>query len=242
MRGIARIIAVACVATGAAGAASAATVLDAFTLSFGENSISSNDPLTGASGDATFSFADEGEDVRVSVKVTNTTGTTTFGAGATSATLTGFGFDLLTGDMVAMPNGATLGDALDTFLTGAAFQPFGSLDVAFADNNNFNGGNANDGLKTGAMTTGSFLLDTSRDATGAATAYETAFFSGGLQAGLRFQQVNAGEGSDKLVFVPTTTAPPPPPPPPPSVVPLPAAGVMLLGALGGLGALRRRRG
>ena len=39
----------------------------------------------------------------------------------------------------------------------------------------------------------------------------------------------------------TDLPPPPPPPPPPSPVPLPAGGLLLVGALGAIGALRRRK-
>ena len=214
-------------------AAPAASVLDAFTLTFGEGATSSNDPATGASGTATFSFLDEMGQVRLSIDVANRTDSTSIGAGATSGKLTGFAFDLLMGD--ASMGGFTNTGFLDTFLLGADFQPFGTLDVAFANNDNFNGGNANGALPEGQSTTVSFLLGTAGDAMLTATRYETAFFAGELQAGLRFQQVDAGEGSDKLVYNPPTT-----PMTPPAAVPLPAAGVLLLAGLGGLAAARRR--
>lgn len=56
---------------------------------------------------------------------------------------------------------------------------------------------------------------------------------------LRYKSSSNLAGSDKL-FSSTTVNNNPPPPPPPSVVPLPAAGGLLLGALGLL-ALRNRR-
>ncbi|MBB4658646.1 hypothetical protein [Parvularcula dongshanensis] len=205
-----------------APAASAA----AFTLDFGANSTSSNSPLTGAAASVDFDFTDEGDDVRVTLVITNTTGQSTFGAGATMATLTGFGFDLVEGATYA--NDFTNTGALDTYLADAAFQPFGTLDVAFADNNNFNGGNANDGLMTGLSTTVTFLLASDEDAAGLMSLFSAAFFEDGLQAGVRFQQVNAGAGSDKLVFNPANP------------VPLPGAALFMLTAIGG-GALARRK-
>lgn len=53
-----------------------------------------------------------------------------------------------------------------------------------------------------------------------------------LSVGLRFQSASNREGSDKLVGTPTTT---------PEVVPLPAAGWLLVGGLVGLAAMKRRR-
>ena len=211
--------------------AMAASVTDAFVLEFGANSTSSNTPATGAAGTATFSFTDEGGDVRVAVGVANTTGDATFGAGATTSKLTGFGFDLLAGD--SANGGFTSGGFLVSFLLDAANPPDGSLDVAFADNTNFVGGNANGALPEGQSTIVTFLLDTMGDAMTTAARYETAFFGGGLEAGLRFQQVNAGAGSDKLGFVPPVE-------PPVAAIPLPAGGILLLGAMGAMVAMRRR--
>jgi hypothetical protein len=53
-----------------------------------------------------------------------------------------------------------------------------------------------------------------------------------LAVGLRFQSANNDEGSDKLVGTPVT---------PPEVIPLPAAGWLLIGGLAGLAAMKRRR-
>jgi hypothetical protein len=132
--------------------------------------------------------------------------------------------------------------SFDTLIEDAPAPPNGTLDVAFADNNNFTGGNANGALVQGQTETVSLLLSTALDA----TAYKAAFaaaLNNGLTAVMRFQQVNAGAGSDKLLFggtVPTGPGPGPGPGPNPAPVPLPAAGWMLLAALGGMAFWRRR--
>lgn len=221
-------------ALGLALAAPGAHAVPLFTLDFDGDSISSNPTLTGASGAIGFSFADEGGDVRVTLDITNTTGQTTFGAGATSSKLTGFGFDLLDG--VAFGGDFGTEGFLDTLILNAKFKPFDSLDVAVADNKKFNGGNANGALATGASTTVDFLLDTDLNAASLGDAYLQAFLvSNTARAGLRFQQVNAGKGSDKLIYVGT---------PPGGIVagvPVPAALPLLATALAAFGLIGRRQ-
>jgi len=208
----------------------------AITLTFDDSSTSSNNPLTGASASVDFSFADISAGLaKVTVDVSNTTGSIpSFGAGATEATLTGFGFDLLSGVSLASPDGFMATGNLDTLLTDADFNPFGDLDVAIADNNNFVGGNANSAVEEGESSSAMFNLAFTgyADALALEAAFASAFADpvNTLQAGVRFQQVNEGAGSDKLIYNPTIAP-----------VPLPAAGWMLVAALGGLGAINHRK-
>ncbi len=219
--------AVASVMVGFAGGASA------LTLNFDNTTTnSSNAQHTGAAGFVEMLFSDVGGNIRVDMTVTNTTGDSTFGAGATVSKLTGFGFDFL--DSTSWVGSISTGTYLDTVILDANAQPFGSLDVAHADNSNYNGGNANDALPQGVSDSMAFTLsDTTYDAAGLEAAMDAAFGSGTLQAAMRFQQVNAGAGSDKLDYTGST--------PDPDPVPLPAAGWLMVAALGGLFAARRKR-
>lgn len=221
-----------------------------FALNFGANSTSSNDTQTGASGSVGFMFADVGSDVRVTLKIENTTGSPSFGDNATSSKLTGFGFDLLEG--VSYVVDSFVGDAVggadghfNELLLNASNQPFDNLDIAVVDNvngngNNVNGGNANGALPEGDYANVSFLLDSTQNATALGAAFREAFFFRipTLQASLRFQQVEGGNNngaSDKLLFNPTLSNNPP------IVTPLPAGLLLILSALGVFGLLARRR-
>lgn len=206
----------------------------ALTLDFDDTTTETSNPnFTGASGTVEMLFSDDiSGDVRIDFTVTNTTGDSPFGDGATESKLTGFGFDLFATSMFTGVQVDFLGP-FPSFLQDADFQPYGTLDVAWADNNNFNGGNANDALPEGDSDTSAVLfLDDSVYGSAAAleAAMEAAFGAGELQAGMRFQQVNAGAGSDKLNYIGTPMSP----------VPLPAAGWMLIAGMGGLFAMRRR--
>ena len=221
---------------------SMATVLAApalaITLNFDDTtSVSSNNPFTGASASVDLSFSDVGIGVfEVAGTVTNTTGSVpAFGAGATEATLTGFGFDLLAG--VDFAGLFTSTGNLDTLIEDADIQPFDSLDVAVADNGNFIGGNANTAVEEGESSSFTFQLSSALflSAADLETAFNDAFLAGDLQASIRFQQVNAGAGSDKLNFVGDDPVVQPP------AVPLPAAGWMLLAGVGGIAAMKRRK-
>jgi hypothetical protein len=187
-------------------------------------------------------FSDFGGDVLTRLTITNTTGViASFGAGATSAKLTGIGFDLpqpvtfIAGSFAQ--SGGDDGDFFFSINADNELKPFGTVDLSVTDNANFEGGNANDALPQGKATIVSFLLDT----TLSAADFNVAFLAllqtaspgnddDGFTALARFQQVNAGEGSDKLKYQYQ-----------PSPVPLPAAVWMLLTGLGGLGMLARRR-
>ncbi|MBF9032161.1 VPLPA-CTERM sorting domain-containing protein [Rhodobacterales bacterium HKCCE3408] len=206
------------------------TAASAVTLQFGESATSSNSPPTGASGTVEMTFSDIGAGlVELSMLITNTTGDTIFGAGATASKLTGVGFDLLSG--VSYVAGSFSGGTyLDTLIINAALPPFGIFDIGVADNGNFLGGNANGALPQGLSDTVTMRLSSSLLAADLDAAFASGFTSGDLAASLRFQQVNAGEGSDKLTD-PTVDMSP---------VPIPAAGFLLVAGLGGLAVLRRR--
>ncbi len=222
-----QILLAAALALGLPFAAQAAT----FTLDFGANSISSNTPATGASASIDWTFADSAGDILVTLNITNTTGQTIFGSGATSSVLTAFGFDLLSGYSYIV--GSFVGGTyLDTLILGADAQPFDTLDFAAADNSNYNGGNANGALPEPFSDTVSFKLDSTQNAAQAFAAFLAGFNQNGLDAAVRFQQVTGpndynGAESDKLLYVPP--------------VPLPAAGWMLIAGLGGLAVAGRRR-
>lgn len=215
--------------TATALSAVTAASASALSLKFDSSSISSNSLASGAAGEVDMTFSDAGGQVRVSAIVRNTTGMISFGAGATKGKLTGFGFDLLPG--VAFAGTFTSGSFLDETLLNAAFNPFGSLDLAFADNSNFLGGNPKKALPEGRQDSFAFALALGAfgDAAALEAAFQNAFASGTLDAGLRFQQVNAGAGSDKLLLAPQVSA-----------VPLPAAGLLLAFGLGALALFRRR--
>lgn len=186
----------------------------AFSVTFGEDSTSSNSPATGASAFVDFMFSDVSGGVQLDLLIENTTGTSTFGAGATESRLTGIAFDLVSG--VGIDQGSfTNTGFLDTLLTNVTFQPFsnsvGDFDVAFADNNNFEGGNANGALPQGQSTTASILLNTALGSSALEQAFQTGFSNGSLDFAARFQQVNAGAGSDKLLGGTVTPEPVPEP-------------------------------
>ena len=207
------------------GAADAAVLLN-----FGAGATSSNPTPTGASATALLSFVDEGGDVRVSAEVTNTTGSPIFGAGATESMLTGFGLDLVPG-ATYVADSFIGGTYLDTLILDADASPFGTLDIAGADNDQYNGGNANGALPQPLSDTFSFLLSSLLGASDLEDAFLTAFTTDPvLTSAVRFQQVNAGAGSDKLTN-----------PDVPNPIPLPAAGLLLFAGLGGLGAFRAVR-
>lgn len=177
----------------------------AFTFSFDQNSQSSNPQATGASALLTFNFSDvNSSTIKVDLKIENTTGNTTFGEGATTSKLTGIALDLLPG----LTASSFIGDQyFGTFLSNVDFQPFsnfvGNFSIGIADNNNFEGGNANAALPQGGTSNVSFLLTGFASGKTAAT-LETDFFNAystkndGIDIAARFQQVD-GEGSDKLL-------------------------------------------
>lgn len=209
--------------------ASAATI--DFSLVFDENTIlSSNTPATGASATIDFDFSDGGAGlVNLALTIANTTDSTTFGAGATAGQLTAFGFDI-TGSTF---NSFTGGNELDTLIQDEGLPPasIGSpiFDLVAADNSNLLGGNANFALSEGDSDIVTFVLNSALSASDLAAAFIAGFNDGSLETGLRFQQVNAGAGSDQIAFNPPNT----------SVVPLPAALWFMIAGLGALSAARR---
>ena len=184
---------------------------------------STNSPATGATGTATFSFMDMDGDVQVSVLIENTTNTvntlfnTTGGllsveggtpfanAGATASKLTAVLFDIpsLMSQVSFFANSFD-GDAdndglvyFNVLLTPANLPGggFGLFDAGISDNDNIEGGNANNALPEGLSTLVSFKLDTALNAMEFENAWAMEL---GIRYAARFMQVNAGAGSDKI--------------------------------------------
>ena len=203
---------------------------------------------TGSTANLNFGFVQQGADVLLNLGIQNTTNGTV-GLGATQSTLVGVGFNLphiVTSVIAYNPQssnftktfGSLPGSSGDAYLP-----PLGKFDVGIrsADptkvpkvSSTFVGGNPQQGLTAGQSGLVSFLLGGNNlTAFGVEAAFQnlfatSAFPSPGAQIAGRFQQVNAGGGSDKVAGQATTTA-----------VPTPA---LLPGLIGlGLSALRKRK-
>lgn len=183
---------------GATAALMVPSSVEAFVYRFGETSLSSNSTATGAAAVLEFDFQDlDSNRIQLDLTVTNTTGVESFGSGATTSKLTGVAFDLPEGISLISRQ---LGQQLDTLLKEVSVAPFGSgFDLALADNNNFLGGNANQALAQGERDRVALVLTGEDTAVGLRSRFAQAFASGELRAVTRFQQVNAGAGSDKLL-------------------------------------------
>jgi len=205
----------------------------AFSLTFGEDSASSNSPATGASATVDFTFTDTVDGIQLDLFFDNTTDETTFGAGATEGILVGFVLDI-----VEAVNSVSLIDlgAFDAFQfdeDGITFEPFSNNGVNFGSfNGNFDvelddTGSPQDGVLEGASTTVKLLLDSAENAATIESAFFNGFNAGTIRAATRFQDVNAGSGSDKLLIGSVDNGGPEPEP-----VPEPAAmaGLIAIGA------------
>lgn len=168
---------------------------EAFTISFNPQFGSTEN--TGATADLDFNFVQEGDAVRLNLNLSNTTNGSV-GLGATSATLVGFAFDLASS---ATFNSFSAGRSNFTQAwQNVELNPFGEFDLGVSTpRNSFAGGNANSGLTAGQTTMVSFLLNSTLSAAQVENDFLTGFTNGTLGAVARFQQVNAGGGSDKVI-------------------------------------------
>lgn len=186
---------------GLASAAFATLPAQAFTLTFDPGFGTSNNQGTGATAQVKFDFVQQGSDVLLNLDVFNTTDGTSFlddvnTAGGNIATFMGFAFDLISGVSVKSYTGNNF---FGNYLTNVSLNPFGTFDVGVAKNSNFTGGNPNGGLTAGQDTTVSFVLGTAMSALDVETNFWKGFADGSLNSTARFQAVNAGAGSDKLL-------------------------------------------
>jgi hypothetical protein len=185
---------------------------EAFTLSITPNNGSSEN--TGASALLDFNFVQSGTSTVLNLGIRNTTDGSK-GLGATAATLVGVGFDLP--DNVANPAYSALTSTFTKtyFNQDATLNPYGTFDLGIrSGSGNFAGGNPTAGLTAGQSTTTRFTF-ANWNASTLENLFKTGFQNDSLRAVARFQQVNAGGGSDKVLgdFVPevsTTQATPEP--------------------------------
>ncbi|MBD2023169.1 PTPA-CTERM sorting domain-containing protein [Leptolyngbya sp. FACHB-711] len=179
---------------------------------------------TGSTALLDFNFSQSGSDTLLNLGIANTTNGSA-GLGATQSTLVGIGFDLPSivaggtynplasaftqlyndnASFITPTNGATDEGAAD-------LSPFGSFNAGIrsAGPGNFAGGNPQQGLTAGQSTTVRFLFS-SINAITLEQAFLSGFQNGSLRSVGRFQQVNAGGGSDKVLGgIPTTPIPTP---------------------------------
>jgi hypothetical protein len=193
-----------------------ANAAQALTLNFDSTSTSTNDPATGASAQVDFDFVDvAGGGVQLDLTLLNTTGQldSSFGSGATDSDFVAFGFDVsdsissYTYDPLSSPFDRLFGDASLTsntvegsaVISGAGGKNIFDIGIRVAGKGNFSGGQTAAGLNPGESAQVSFFLDTSDNAQAVEQAFADLFNGQEFRAVARFQNVNAGEGSDKLL-------------------------------------------
>lgn len=194
-------------AAGLALASSTFTAAPAQAFSLYINPIYGSTENTGATALLDFKFVDTVQGVLLQLGIKNTTNGSA-GRGATSATLVGVAFDLLSG-VSAPQSGYKPGSSTFTkYYTNPSIpglnnnKPF-TVGIRSAGSGNFVGGNPTAGLTANQSTSVSFLLN---GVTGTAAQVEQAFLQGfkdgTLKAAARFQQVEApgiSGGSDKVM-------------------------------------------
>jgi hypothetical protein len=166
---------------------------------------------TGAMTDLNFNFSQQGANVLLQLGITNTTDGSE-GLGATQATLVGIGFNLPTGiSVVSYDPGSSAFTKVFGAIPGAsdsaALPPLGTFDIGIrsAGPGNFVGGNPQSGLTAGDSTSVSFVFGGIGNllAGDVENAFlnlfsNSAYPNPGAQIAGRFQEVNAGGGSDKV--------------------------------------------
>jgi hypothetical protein len=196
--------------TVAAGFAIASTLTavnpaDAFTLSINPNNGSTEN--TGSTALLDFNFVQDGNNVKLNLDIKNTTNGSA-GLGATASTLVGVGLDLPS--LISSFTYNSLNSAFTQTYSNVALNPLGNFDygIRSAGSGNFVGGNPQEGLTAGQSTLVSFLFSgTGLTAQSVESAFFNGFQNGSLQAVGRFQQVNAGGGSDKVLASLLTDSP-----------------------------------
>lgn len=197
-----------------------ANAAQALTLNFDHTSTSTNDPATGASAQVDFDFVDVAGGVQLDLTLLNTTGQLddSFGLGATHSEFVAFGFDVsdsissYTYDNLSSSFTRLFGDANlnptvegDAVIGGAGSQNVFDIGIRVpnAQGNptagGFQGGSPSGGLNPGESAQVSFFLNTSDNAQAVEQAFADLFNGQEFRAVARFQNVNAGGGSDKLL-------------------------------------------
>ncbi|MBD2198200.1 MULTISPECIES: cistern family PEP-CTERM protein [Calothrix] len=195
---------------------------------------------TGASALLDFNFSQFADNqVKLNLDITNTTDGTKGDFKATEATLVGLAFDADNFDPGAPVGFNSYNPGTSGFtklwvkgIDTPSLPPYGDFDVAISPpRNTFAGGNPQDGLTAGQFTTVSFLFDTSLSADELSDALENGFLNQAFRIAGRFQQVNAGGGSDKVLGGIVKGGEP---------VPEPTTIAASLLALGGLGLFKKK--
>lgn len=192
---------------------------------------------TGSTANLDFNFVQSGNNVLLNLGIKNTTNGST-GLGATESTLVGVALDLLGGGVTSYTYNSLSSAFSKTFTNVSIPGPFGNTVFDYGirsagSGNTFVGGNPQQGLTAGQSTLVSFLLkgNGSLNAAAVENSFLSRFSSGAMSVAGRFQQVNAGGGSDKVLggFVEKSQPPAEAVPEPTTMLGLATAGALLFG-------------
>lgn len=217
----------------------AAAPAQAFQISIAPEYGSTGD--TGASALLDFNFSQSGDRVQLDLGIENTTNGTK-GLGATAATLIGVAYEgpEIDPDVISLSSYDKLSSNfsklwnIDGDPSNFGIPILGGLgvfDIAFSlERDNFDVGSAEGGLAAGESTAVRFLINTNYTASDFSDALQAAIATNTVAIAGRFEQVNAGSGSDNVLGGIPATEP----------VPEPTTITASILALGGLGFLKKK--